>query len=122
MAVLKGLQAYNFAAKFVSLALKEQEVKLKKGRYFSGSTVECSYRDLVNRVFQKSKGKTKAEIERIALSEIEDCVSSLNAFKLKEANLPSEGTGYDFSGIPYWMLSSKKICIKQRYLINCITY
>ena len=88
----KGLVVYNHISKFVKLSLDEQEINLRKSKYFKPEN-KCSFRDIVKRSFSASKGKTKREVERITSEIIENCLSE-GGYK----------DDFDFTQIPYWEL------------------
>ena len=88
----KGLVAYNHVQKFVKLSLQEQDIRLRKSKYFQKAN-KNSYRDIVKRAFDESKGKSKKQIEKITLEIVN---KSLQDGGYKE--------DFDFEGIAYWEL------------------
>ena len=100
----KGLVAYNHISKRVKQSLESQEITLKKGKYFKkGSSKGTSFRDIVNKAFKESKGKSKQEVEKITLSVISERLVYGGYIK-PASKLPDEGTGYDLQKVPYWQL------------------
>tara|TARA_Y100001937_G_scaffold16587_2_gene22905 strand:- start:4260 stop:5117 length:858 start_codon:yes stop_codon:yes gene_type:complete len=88
----KGLVVYNHISKLVKQSLNEQEIKLRSGKYFQTAT-RNSFRDLVKRSFDESKGKSKKEVERITLKIVNEGI--------KEGGYLEQ---YDFENIAYWEL------------------
>jgi hypothetical protein len=99
---LKGLSAYNHIAKIVKQSLQNQEVELKAGKYFS-KTSAGSFRDIVKKSFEKSKGKSKAEIERISIDNVQEVLIA-EGYITPIQQLPETGSGYDWHNVPYWSM------------------
>lgn len=97
----KGLMAYNHVVKLVKKNLDENNVQLKKGKSY-GLAVDCSFRDVVKKSWEASKGKSKRQVSSIVKKVVKDCQKAIEG-QSSQKPLP-EGSENIVDSLHYWEL------------------